>query len=291
MLVPTQHSPEEAAELHTACGVAILAGTRFLKELEHIPEIRLSKPVCQVMVFQIRHQIEGLEAAMLISGGGRPHFVGTVARPMFETLLNILGIGWLSGKIGKVTYSRSYNARRFLAMRKVSYVRADAIEKISKTWIGMGVPVAEAEHERKLLLRRAKATFSQYECFDDKTNCWFHASGVAGLYERLWPAGSDPVFPVQLFPLEKGYDDWKEWYGYCWGHESNHVHASIVALTSRPDDALGKWPSLEPYTNVTNLSRAWSIGLMSLFAAADVLGKLPALNAIYHVAADQAANG
>lgn len=283
MIIPTPLTPEQVAEIRHNCHVCITAGTRLLKELEADPQIRLTQPMSMVMVYAIRHQIQALDAGMLLSAGGRPQFISSLERAAYETLLNVLAIRWLSGPIGSVVYGPGKNARRFVAFWNITTTRmireggdfADVL-------VNLGIHPAEAGKRQRLLIQRARTSMRQYG-FGVNTTSWFHHQGVTGMFERLWPAGSVPRFPPQLFPLEGGREAWVEWFTHCWKGNSNQIHANIAGLTSGQFDAKGKWPSVGPIVSYVNLSRLWSVCFMGVFAAARAINRLPALNAIVAV--------
>jgi len=280
MLRPTPLSDDEVAQIFNRCGCCYTAGSNFLKELSADPELRLTKPIFSVMVLLIRHQIEALDAATVLTKAGRPQFVSSISRSMYETYLNVLGVGFLRSTVGQVSYSPPYNARRFLAFRNVAVNKYDRkVELLSDAWARLGLDPDVARKNRRLLMRRTAAAKKMYG-FNDKTVSWFHHNGVGGLFQQLWKDNSAPCFPQPLFPLARGRQEWLEWFGMYWGHGSNQVHASIVGLTSRPDDARGKWPSSDPVFEYSSLDSALSLADLSLYSAADALGKLAAFNRV-----------
>lgn len=276
--MPFEHRPtttEEASQILARCGRAHMLGAGFLASLEADPEIRLSKPICKVMVLMIRHQLESLDAAVALTKYGRPQFVSVLTRGTYETYLNILAIGWLRQTIGRVTYKPSYSARRFIAFWNIASLKQDRdVERSDVAWLRLGMDASFAMHRRRLLRRRALAAQRTYFGFSENSSSWFHAS-FKTLFEALWKdIGTQPCFPPELFPLPDGFADWQALKGMCWGRDSNQVHASIMGLTSRPDDRRDVWPSLNPVCDYTLLDHAWMLSLISIRAAAAAIGRL-----------------
>lgn len=271
---------EEVQETLGTCGVFYTAGSNFLKELRADPTFRLSSPLSKVILLQLRHQLEALDAAVVLTKAGRPQFVRSIGRSMYETYINTLGIRWFRGIVGQVAYSPSYNARRFLKFAECVTRKYDkSVERLSSAFVRLGMSQAEADKKRSYLLRRsARARLLPYPCLNANSNSWFHANGVTGLHERLWPKDSSPCFPQELFDFGAGRNDWEEWHGLLWRRGSDQIHANIVGLTSKPEDARGLWPELAPTVDYVNLGLAAAVAQASLFAGADAIGRLPAFN-------------
>lgn len=285
MLILEKESEEEVADLLRRCSSMYLSGSNFLKELKVQPEFRISSPRNYVLVLLIRHQMEALDASAALTQAGRPQFVTSITRSMYETYLNALSIGWLDVQLGTVRYSPAYNARRFLAYRNILVAKYDSnVGSLANGWELLGIRREEAVWRRQLILRRAARSKRVHKGLSHKSQSWF-PGGVGAMFRHLWPENKEPLFPKPL-ALDQDRLMWKQLFAVHWQHASNQVHANVTGLTSRVDDSRDKWPEHSPTEDFSGLQSAWSIASMTIFAAADALAKLHEFNNI-SLAADR----
>lgn len=222
-------------------GVLSTQWGRFCQDLRSSIKGTVDTPWARAMFMLADRAVENLNAIRILARDEHWPAAQMVYRSLYESLLNVLTVGFHDGEIDERHLSRRIRppfrptkqalARRFLALADYEQMEfLDTRVASEQEWLRSCIASGRSEEQARIVWRRVHAKGAQahqrYGYGDHST--WSPFKHVHAQREHLWPDGGNgtPRFPSGLIQLSS--EEWREFF-YFYRLSSHFVHGSSAS--------------------------------------------------------------